>query len=297
MLAATQTSSNSPEELPQPPLELASLEPLPLEPLPLESAALPSATTPAAALVQATAAATLREAPSARIDREFISKHQLVERYIGGRLPPRGAQDLERFCRENPQLLEEINLAKNIQAAVQLLDSSGHASLWEPPVKPWWERPQVPIGAAVLAVLLGCLAIVSHSHMSDAQHALTALRQQATVQPLEASTSTRPITVIPSRTGPTKSLVTIGGGGSVQMADLKFDVSWTPLNVFRVTIDRLGQGRVGMLHNLARDSNGKLHIELNSSALGPGDYQFTIEGLNWKGEPIPQAWATISIAH
>ena len=28
-----------------------------------------------------------------------------------------------------------------------------------------------------------------------------------------------------------------------------------------------------------------------------GTYQLTIEGLNWRGEPIPQAWATISIAH
>ncbi len=248
------------------------------------------------AAVPAAPASASSGAPGARIDREFVLKNQLVERYLAGRLPLRGAQDLERFCRENPQLLDEIQLEKNIQGAVRLLESSGHASPWEPPVKSWWERPQVPIAAAVAAVVFACMALISHSQLSGQEQAIAALKHQMAEQPLEASTSTRSIKVIPSRTGPiSTSLVTIGGG-DVQMADLKFDLSWTPLNLFRITIDRVGQGRVGILHNVQRDSNGNLHIELNSSALGPGDYQFTIEGLNWKGETIPQAWATISIA-
>jgi hypothetical protein len=92
------------------------------------------------------------------------------------------------------------------------------------------------------------------------------------------------------------SLVSIGGADA-QMADLKFDVSWTPIDLFRVTMDRVGQGRVAIFHNVKRDSNGNIHLELNSSALGPGDYALTIEGLNWRGDPIPQAWATINIAH
>jgi hypothetical protein len=83
---------------------------------------------------------------------------------------------------------------------------------------------------------------------------------------------------MPSRTGPSvHSLVTIGGA-QAQMADLKIDVSWSPFTAFRVTIDRIDQGRVGVLHNMQRDSNGNLHLELNSTALGPGDYQLTIEG-------------------
>jgi hypothetical protein len=262
-------------------------------PLVARDAAAPMATSATAAIA---ATATNGSMPAARVDREFVLKNQLVERYLAGRLPLRGAQDLERFCRENPQLLDEIQLEKNIQGAVKLLESSGHASPWEPPVRSWWERPQVPIAAAVAAVVFACLALMSHSQLSGQEQAVAALKQQMADQPLEASTSTRAIKVMPNRAGPGGgSLVTIGGG-EVQMADLKFDVSWTPLNLFRVTIDRVGQGRVGILHNLQRDSNGNLHVELNSSALGPGEYQFTIEGLNWKGEPIPQAWATITLA-
>jgi hypothetical protein len=291
MIQAMQAASPAPFE---DDLPFAALEP---ELIPLPSPA-PEAVAVAVATEPPAAAPTpALEVPSARVDREFVLKNQLVERYLGGRLPLRGAQDLERFCRENPQLLEEIRLEQNIHAAVRLLESSGHSSPWEPPVKPWWERPQVPIAAAVVAIVFACMSAVSHSHLSDAQHAQAALKAQLAAQPLEPATSTRTITVIPSRSGPTASLVTIGGGGAAQMADLKIDVSWTPLNVFRVTIDRVGQGRVGLLHNVQRDSNGNLHIELNSSALGPGDYQLTIEGLNWRGEPIPQAWATISLAH
>ena len=39
---------------------------------------------------------------------------------------------------------------------------------------------------------------------------------------------------------------------------------------------------------------GQLRIALNSSALGPGDYQLMFEGLNWRGEATPEGWITIS---
>ena len=50
------------------------------------------------------------------MDREFIARNQIVERYIGGRLPLKGAQDFERFCREHPELLDEIALTDRINA-------------------------------------------------------------------------------------------------------------------------------------------------------------------------------------
>ena len=61
------------------------------------------------------------------MDRDFIARNQIVERYIGGRLPLKGAQDFERFCREHPELLDEIALTERISAALGLLDAVG----WE----------------------------------------------------------------------------------------------------------------------------------------------------------------------
>jgi hypothetical protein len=141
------------------------------------------------------------------------------------------------------------------------------------------------------------LALVLFGKLAARDHSIAALQRQVAVQALDPAQSTRMITVMPNRTAPSlRSLATIGGS-QTEMADLKIDVSWSKFTAFRVTIDRVDQGRVAVLHNVLRDSNGVLHLSLNSSALGPGDYQLSIDGLNWRGEPEPQAWATITMAH
>jgi hypothetical protein len=81
------------------------------------------------------------------------------------------------------------------------------------------------------------------------------------------------------------------------MAEFKHDLSWSSYSNFRITIDRVDQGRVAVLNNLAKDSNGHVRIALNSSALGPGEYQVMLEGLDWRGSPVPQAWSSFTVAH
>jgi hypothetical protein len=132
---------------------------------------------------------------------------------------------------------------------------------------------------------------------SDKARQIVVLKDEIRQQPLLPARSTRSLIVKPSRTGPlSRSMVTIGGGDT-EMADFKFDVSWSNYSNYRVTIDRVDQGRVAMLTNLARDSNGHLRIAMNSSAVGPGDYQVVLEGLDWRGTPVPQAWASFAVAH
>ena len=64
-----------------------------------------------------------------------------------------------------------------------------------------------------------------------------------------------------------------------------------------MTIDRQDQGRVAEIGYMLRDSNGDLRLGMNSTALGPGTYQFTIEGLSLRSEAVAQAWITIGIVH
>jgi hypothetical protein len=99
-----------------------------------------------------------------------------------------------------------------------------------------------------------------------------------------------------SRTGPVARSRTVVGGGRPELADFKFDVSWSKYDYFVVTIDRVAQGRVAVLSNLARDSNGHLRAALNSSALGPGDYTVQIEGLDLRRGTEPQGWTRFTIA-
>jgi hypothetical protein len=235
--------------------------------------------------------------PQVAMNREFIAQNQIVERYLSGRLPLKGTQDFERYCQEHPELLDEIGLTERINAALRLLEAGGRAPPWEARPRPWWERWPVIVGTAVLALALGIVALTLWGKLTARDHSIAALQRQAAVQALDPAQSTRTVMIVPNRTAPSqRSLATIGGS-TAEMADLKIDVSWSTFSAFRVTVDRADQGRVAVLHNVLRDSSGMLHLGLNSSALGPGSYQFSIDGLTWRGEAVPQAWASIQITH
>ena len=204
------------------------------------------------------------------MDRDFIARNQVVERYLSGRLPLKGATDFERFCHQHPELLDEIGLPERVHAGVRLLEASGKPEPWQEAARPLWQRPQVIPGLAAAVLLLGvALAIVAGGSAAKS-HRITALQKQAFERALDPATSTREIRLLPSRSGASNTpAITIGGGGA-QLADLKIDESRSPYRSFRVTIDRIDQGRVGVITNLTKDSNGHLRIALNSSALGPG---------------------------
>jgi hypothetical protein len=230
------------------------------------------------------------------MSREFIQRHQIVERYLAGRLPPKGVQDFERFCADNPSLLDDLGLPTHVNAALRLLEAGGRAPPWEERQRKLWEKPHALIAVAALALLLGGAALYLRSRLQAVEQRIAGLTQQVANRPIDPATSTRSITLIPSRTAPSRRDAVVLGEGAAQIADLKIDMSWSAFTVFRVTIDRIDQGRVAVLHNALRDSSGQVHIALNTSALGPGSYQFTLEGLNWRGEATSQAWVTVGIA-
>ncbi|MGD9597888.1 MAG: hypothetical protein AB7G76_01340 [Steroidobacteraceae bacterium] len=229
------------------------------------------------------------------MDREFIERNQIVERYLAGRLPPRGAVEFEHFCAAHPELLDSLGLAERVHAGLRLLDAGGKPSPWEQKQRPVWEKPPVLIGFAVLVVILLGAAAALALKVGDRGAKIAALEQRIVDQPLAPATSTRTIKLVPARGGPTHKPAVTVGGGPVQFADLKIDLAWSKYSNFRITIDRENQGRVAVLHNIEKDSNGHVRIAFNTSALGPGNYDFTIQGLTWRGEPVGQAWATIGI--
>jgi hypothetical protein len=231
------------------------------------------------------------------MDREFILRNQIAERYLAGRLPVRGTHDFERYCRQHPEFIQELGLAERVHSALRLLEAGGIAPPWEAKARPWWERLPVLIGVAVLAVAAAIAAMVLAGKISGRDSAITSLRQRVAEQPLEPATSTLSTTLIPSRTAPSGHAAIVLGGGSAQMADLRIDMSWSKFTAFRVTIDRQDQGRVAVINYMLRDSNGDLRLALNTTALGPGNYQFAIEGLTLHSEAIAQAWITVGIVH
>jgi hypothetical protein len=229
------------------------------------------------------------------MDRDFIARNQVVERYLSGRLPLKGATDFERFCRQHPEILDEIGLPERVNAGLRLLEASGKPEPWHEPARPLWQKPPVILGLAVAVVILALTLVVAWGATVTRDHRIAALEKQAYERALDPATSTREIRLLPSRAGASATPAITIGGHNAQLADFKIDESRSAYHSFRVTIDRIDQGRVGVITNLTKDSNGHLRIALNSSALGPGNYQLTIEGIGWRGEPEPDSWITIGI--
>ena len=236
-----------------------------------------------------------KAAMPANMDRDFIARNQIVERYLSGKLPVKGATDFERFCSDHPELLDELGLPDRVNAGLRLLEAAGKPEPWQEAPKRFWEKPQftMGLGAAALVMLIALVALGSGASSKSSR--IAKLEQLVKEQPLEPAASTRTIRLVPSRSGGSNNPVVAIGGGASQLADLKIDMSKSDFRNFRVTIDRIDQGRVAVLTNLAKDSNGHLRIALNSSAFGPGNYQMTIDGITWRGETVPDAWVTIAI--
>jgi hypothetical protein len=230
------------------------------------------------------------------MDAAFIQQNQIIERYLGGKLPVKGAQDFERYCREHPETLTSLGMGDRINAALRLLDASGEPLPWAEKPIPFYQKPLTiaAITAVAVALLVATLMLMAAGGKKD-QH-IAVLTNQVETQPLQPSKSTRAVLVQPSRTGAVDRSAVVIGGRDTELADFKFDLSWSTFNNFRVTVDRVDQGRVAVLGNLARDSNGHVRIALNSSALGPGDYDVSYEGLDWRGSPSSQAWTRFSVA-
>jgi hypothetical protein len=230
------------------------------------------------------------------MDAAFIERNQIVERYLSGKLPPRGAQDFEAFCRAHPAQLDAIGLAERVNAGLRLLEVGGTQPPWAERSRAFHEKPAV--FAAVVAVA-GGLLVTSVTFMlgsGERTERIEQLERDLRTRPLLPATNTRAVIVEPSRTAPSaRAALSLVGGASAELVDMKIDMSWSSFTSYRVTIDRVDQGRVAILGNQQRDSNGHLRIALNSTALAPGDYQLTIEGLDWRGNPHAQAWATVAV--
>ena len=262
------------------------------------AAAAPQGATPPPAVPATDAGTGAPSAPRAPelMDRDFIERNQVIERYLSGRLPIKGATDFERFCRDHPQLLDELGIPERVNAALRLLEAGGKPEPWAEPPKPFWQKLEVVLGLlGTILVLAIALALIAGGSIHKSRR-IAALRREAIERPLKPAASTRDIQLLPSREGASNTpAILIGGGREGQLADFHIDESRSPYRLFRIVIDRIDQGRVGIIDRLAKDSNGDLGIALNTTALGPGDYQLTIEGLNWQGQPQPDSWVTIGI--
>jgi hypothetical protein len=167
---------------------------------------------------------------------------------------------------------------------------------WEERPKPLWEQLPVVIGVAALTLLLAIASLTLYFKFDSARAQVATLTAAVRERPIRPIASTRSVYVEPGRSAPSVTPTLTVSSSVAELIDLKFKMEWSGYTQFRVTIDRVGQGRVIVLNNLTRDSNGHLRVAINSASLGPGNYLFAIDGLTLGNEARAQAWFTLGVS-
>ncbi len=227
---------------------------------------------------------------------EFIEKNQIVERYLAGKLPFQGRQDFERYCRENPDVLEKIQLADRLHAGMRLLEASGRAPGWQEAKPVWWQRREILFAFLGLGICLLIGLWILGAYYADRGKQIAVLQAKLEAGPLHPPTKTRSIRIQPDRNGPSaRPSLSLQVKEFPDLIELRVDLSYTRLNAFRFTIDKRNQARAGSIYNVLRDSNGDARFAFNTSALTPGDYAVVIEGVPARGNRVPVGWFTVRV--
>lgn len=235
------------------------------------------------------------ETAAPRFDRKFIEDNQILDRYLLGKLPLKGARELENWCRANPQYLDELQLGQKAQGSLKLLEAAGQPQDLGEPIIPWWKTLYFQIGLCVataasllaLMVLLGKFALL-RGELEDAK---TVARQGSLTAPARIDS----LSIEPDRVeGIDRARVSVSRA-SRTLVDLKVHMGFTKLTNFKLTVEKKDQGRALVIDQLGRDSNGDLHLSFNSSGLSPGEYHVQVDGLPFRGEPVSMAWFVIAV--
>jgi hypothetical protein len=244
-----------------------------------------------------------------RFDRKFIEEHQLLERYLDGKLPVKGARDLEHWCRNNPDYVNELKLAERAQTSLKLLEACGRpVDLTEPRI-PWWRSVYllIGLGVATFVVLIAFWVLVGKYYrlQNRLEEARTVQTQGSLVQPASETS----VTITPDR-APDIGRARIEVKRDLpQLIDIHVDLAYTEsktpgalnnaaakkVTTFRLVVDKKDQGRALIINNLLKDSNNQLRVTLNTTGLSPGIYTVRIEGLPFGGGFYPLGWMLLEV--
>jgi hypothetical protein len=248
-------------------------------------------------------------ATAPRFDRKFIEEHQLLERYLEGKLPAKGARDLERWCHDNPEYVNELKLAERAQSSLKLLEACGRPVDLSEPRTPWWRSVYLLIGLAIATFLSLTAFWVLIGKYYMLENRLTEARTVQTQGPLVQPASQTSVTIVPDRAPDIgRARITVSRD-LPQLIDVNIDLSFTQpsssgpqtslqakkVTTFRLVVDKKDQGRALIINNLLRDSNNQLRITLNTSGLSPGIYTARIEGVPFGGSIFPLGWLLLEV--
>ncbi|HEX7113945.1 MAG TPA: hypothetical protein VF193_02335 [Steroidobacter sp.] len=258
------------------------------------------------------------------MDRSYIDREHIVERYLGGDLTVREAREFEQFCRDHPEALKEMPIPVRLKARLarrppdnsetgmfQAIPSSATHAAFEAAAEGLDLEDEVSgaresaFGGIAVKVVIAALGLALVGALAGlatyAAKARTAAEQLATLREEWRSTQMQPpgrvqrYRVQPVRAQPSQPTLSIGWPMPPELVDLHIDMSEGKFTQFMLTIDKVDGGRIMQIRRIARDSNREVRLGLNSSAFGPGEYLIKIDGYTWRGQTQEVGWVRLDL--
>jgi hypothetical protein len=155
-----------------------------------------------------------------------------------------------------------------------------------------YQKPQVLAGGAVLVLVLVVALAWTAWRWNIALDRMQMMQAQAAVGFLQPPSSAQTVRVDP-RAG---RLTGIDAGGFARRIDLAIAVASDRFDRYRIALSR--DDGTALLHaeRLALDSNGELHLGINTSMLPDGIYRLRVEGYTRHGDLEKYAESRLSVA-
>jgi hypothetical protein len=160
----------------------------------------------------------------------------------------------------------------------------------------WWQRPATVAGLAALAVILMVTAIATYVSARRDRTAAAALEGQVRALTLRPATQERALRIEPNRRSWSAAPdAAIRRPEPPELLALYLPVAYAQFPAFAVTVDKVDQGRMMVVHRMMPDSNHDLRLTLNSSAFGAGEYRIRIQGYTWRGQRVDVGWVRLVV--
>jgi hypothetical protein len=257
------------------------------------------------------------------MDRKYIEAEHIVDRYLSGDLTVREAREFEQYCHDHPEALKSMPIPVRLKARLSrrpaadsetgvfkaIPSSATHAAIEasdegfdaEEEEREYSRGHSVGgnrtvfIGLvfALVAAVAGVVAYAVQANSLSKQ--IRTMEREAKATQMRAAGSTAVYRVQPVRGKPAKATLALGWMQPPQWLDLYINVSEGKYTQFMIRVEKVDEGLVMQMRRVARDSNREIRLALNSSAFGPGDYLFKIDGYNWRGQTEDVGWIRINL--
>jgi|HigsolmetaAR201D_1030396.scaffolds.fasta_scaffold14704_2 hypothetical protein len=261
------------------------------------------------------------------MDRNYIEREHIVDRYLAGELTVREAREFEKYCLEHPQFLNSLPIPVRLKARLSrrpledsetgifpaIPSSTTHAALRaaeegfdddEDDEEPEPSAGRVVAGGAnrfvvfglIFALIAAIAGLIAYAvQAGKLANELDDVKRQSQSLQMQAPGSVQTYRLKLSRNKPSSPTVSIGWPNPPQFMDLHVDVTEGRYTTFQITIDKADGTRVMQIRRISRDSNKELRLALNSSAFGPGNYLLRFDGYNWRGQTEEIGWAMLGL--